>query len=67
MIVLDTNVVAEAMKPELPNCPLTDPGVRNYRTGLFKTARVALGTYMIILREHDRYEAWQFQNNCAAL
>ena len=52
---------------QLPNCPLIDPCVRNYRTGLFKTARVALGTYMKILREHDIYEAWQFQNNCAAL
>ena len=38
---------------QLPDCPLTDPGVRNYRTGLFKTARVAPGTYMTILREHE--------------
>ena len=36
----------------LPDCPLTDPGVRNYRTGLFKTARVAPGNYMIP-REHE--------------
>lgn len=37
----------------LQGATLTDPCVRNYRTGLFKTARVAPGTYMMILREHE--------------
>ena len=37
----------------LQGATLTDPGVRNYRTGLFKTARVAPGIYMTILREHE--------------
>ena len=27
----------------MPNRPLTNPGVRNYRTGLFKVARFAHG------------------------
>jgi hypothetical protein len=37
----------------LQGATLTDPCVRNYRTGLFKTARVAPGAYMIILRVHE--------------
>jgi hypothetical protein len=50
----------------LQGATLTNPGVRNYRTGLFKTARFALSG-SLILRGHDRYVVWLFQNVLSVL
>ena len=49
------------LEGQLPNCPLTDPGVRNYRTGLFKTAHFAHGIFLIT-KKHEVCVVWLIQN-----
>ncbi len=42
---------------QLPDYPLTDPCVRNYRTGLFKTARFTPRPGYTSLKMHDKFVA----------